>query len=154
MNIQLLPTTESDIRVIWQMQVESFAELLEKYQDYETNPAADSCERIRQRFEQPFTHYYFIMADTEIVGFIRVVDKKDNSKKRISPICILPKYRNKGYAQAAIKAAEDIHGTDSWSLDTIITEQANCYLYEKMGYHRTGDTQIINDKLTLVFYEK
>ena len=154
MNIQLLTATESDIKVIWQMQIESFAELLEKYQDYETNPAAESCERIRQRFEQPFTHYYFIIADNEIVGFIRVVDKKDNSKKRISPICILPKYRNKGYAQAAIKAAEQIHGADNWSLDTIITEQSNCYLYEKMGYHRTRKTKKINEKLTLVFYEK
>ncbi len=144
MNIQLLTATESDIKVIWQMQIESFAELLEKYQDYETNPAAESCERIRQRFEQPFTHYYFIIADNEIVGFIRVVDKKDNSKKRISPICILPKYRNKGYAQAAIKAAEQIHGADNWSLDTIITEQSNCYLYEKMGYHRTRKTKKIN----------
>ena len=154
MNIQLLPVTESDIKVIWAMQVESFAELLEKYQDYETNPAAESCERIRQRFEQPFTHYYFIMADNEIVGFVRIVDKKDGSKKRISPIGILPKYRNKGFAQAAIKAAEQIHGADKWSLDTIITEQANCYLYEKMGYHKTGKTEKINDKLTLVFYEK
>ena len=144
MNIQLLTATESDIKVIWQMQIESFAELLEKYQDYETNPAAESCERIRQRFEQPFTHYYFIIADNEIVGFIRVVDKKDNSKKRISPICILPKYRNKGYAQAAIKEAEQIHGADNWSLDTIITEQSNCYLYEKMGYHRTRKTKKIN----------
>ena len=154
MNIKLLHTKETDIITIWQMQVESFAELLEKYQDYETNPAAESCERIRQRFNQPFTHYYFIVADNEIVGFIRVVDKKDDSKKRISPIGILPKYRNKGYAQAAIKAVEDIHGTDSWSLDTIITEQSNCYLYEKMGYHRTGKTEKINEKLTLVFYEK
>lgn len=154
MSVSLLPATESDIKAIWQMQVESFAELIEKYQDYETNPAAESCERIWQRFEQPFTHYYFIMADNEIVGFIRVVDKKDDSKKRISPIGILPKYRNKGYAQVAIKAAEQIHGADNWSLDTIITEQANCYLYEKMGYHRTGKTKKINEKLTLVFYEK
>ncbi len=154
MSVSLLPATESDIKAIWQMQVESFAELIEKYQDYETNPAAESCGRIRQRFEQPFTHYYFIMADNEIVGFIRIVDKKDGSKKRISPIGILPKYRNKGFAQAAIKAAEQIHGADNWSLDTIITEQANCYLYEKMGYHKTGKTEKINDKLTLVFYEK
>ncbi|MBQ5995906.1 MAG: GNAT family N-acetyltransferase [Clostridia bacterium] len=154
MNIELISAIESDINTIWQMQVESFAELLEKYQDYETNPAAESCERIRQRFEQPFTHYYFIMADNEIVGFIRIVDKKDDSKKRISPIGILPKYRNKGYAQAAIRVVEEIHGADNWSLDTIITEQANCYLFEKMGYRKTSKTEKINDKLTLVFYEK
>ncbi len=154
MNIKLLPATESDIKAIWQMQVEAFTELLEKYRDYETNPAAESVEKIRQRFEQPFTYYYFITVDSEKVGFLRVVDKKDGSRKRISPIGILPAYRNKGCAQAAIKAAEAIHGADHWSLDTIITEKANCYLYEKMGYRKTGETRRINEKLTLVFYEK
>ena len=94
------------------------------------------------------------MAENEKVGFIRIVDKKDGSKKRISPIGILPECRNKGYAQAAIKEAESIHGADNWRLDTIITEKANCYLYEKMGYKKTGKTTVINDKLTLVFYEK
>ncbi len=34
-----------------------------------------------------------------MVGAIRVVDKKEEGKiKRISPIFILEKYRNKGYA--------------------------------------------------------
>jgi len=136
------------------MQVEAFTELLEKYQDYDTNPAAETCDRIRYRFEQSYTYYYYILANNEKVGFIRIVDKKDGSKKRISPICILHEYRNKGYAQAAIKVAEEMHGVDNWSLDTIIAEQANCHLYEKMGYHKTGKTERINDKLTLVFYEK
>ena len=35
-----------------------------------------------------------------------------------------------------------------------LQEQKNCYLYEKLGYRKTGKTQIINEKLTLVFYEK
>lgn len=154
MNIELLPAKESDIKTIWQMQVEAFTELLKKYQDYDTNPAAETCDRISQRFEQPYTYYYFIMANNKKVGFIRIVDKKDGGKKRVSPIGILPEYRNKGYAQEAIKAAEEIHGVDNWNLDTIITEEANCHLYEKIGYRKTGKTERINDKLTLVFYEK
>lgn len=32
--------------------------------------------------------------------------------------------------------------------------RGNCYLYEKLGYHQTGKTEIINDKMTIVFYEK
>lgn len=39
-------------------------------------------------------------------------------------------------------------------LDTILQEKGNCYLYEKMGYRKTGKTEKINDRLTLVFYEK
>ncbi len=73
---------------------------------------------------------------------------------RISPIFIRPEYRNKGYAQKAIQLAEEIHGSSDWELDTILQEKGNCYLYEKMGYHQTGKTEMINDKLTLVFYKK
>lgn len=36
----------------------------------------------------------------------------------------------------------------------ILQEKGNCYLYEKMGYKATGKTEKINDKMTLVFYEK
>ncbi|MEE3499688.1 MAG: N-acetyltransferase, partial [Ruminococcus bromii] len=30
----------------------------------------------------------------------------------------------------------------------------NCYLYEKLGYLQTGKTEQINDRMTIVFYEK
>ena len=86
---------------------------------------------------------------------IRIVDCKDGvTRKRISPIFIMPEYRNQGYAQQAIKEAERIHGENHWKLDTILQEKGNCYLYEKLGYHQTGKTEIINDKMTIVFYEK
>lgn len=52
------------------------------------------------------------------------------------------------------KEAERIHGKHHWKLDTILQEKGNCYLYEKLDYHKTGKTEIINDKMTIVFYEK
>ncbi|MBQ7943226.1 MAG: GNAT family N-acetyltransferase [Lachnospiraceae bacterium] len=137
------------------MQIEAFAELLEKYQDYDTNPGSEPIEKVIMRLKQPFTYYYLMFVNEDIVGAIRVVDKKENSvNKRISPIFIIPKHRNKGIAQLAISEVERIHGEDGWELDTILQEKGNCYLYEKMGYRTTGKTEIINDKLTLVFYEK
>ena len=66
----------------------------------------------------------------------------------------MPEYRNKGYAQIAIREAEKIHGVGNWSLDTILQEKGNLHLYEKMGYHQTGKTEIINDRMTIVFYER
>ena len=33
-------------------------------------------DRVLARFEQPWTTYYFILADNEKVGVIRVEDKK------------------------------------------------------------------------------
>lgn len=41
-----------------------------------------------------------------------------------------------------------------WELDTILQEKGNCHLYEKLRYHQTGKTEVINDKLTVVFYKR
>lgn len=88
------------------------------------------------------------------VGAVRVIDKQDGSRKRISPIWIMKEYRNKGYAQQAIRAVEKIYGSDHWCLDTILQEKGNLYLYEKLGYHRTGKVDRINDRMDIVYFEK
>lgn len=153
--IDLKQAKLKDLNTILQMQKEAFAELFDKYQDTETSPATENYEKILFRFNQPETTYYFIMADNVKVGVIRIVDCKDGiTRKRISPIFIMLEYRNKGYAQQAIKEAERIHGKQHWKLDTILQEKGNCYLYEKLGYHQTGKTEQINEKMTIVFYEK
>ena len=74
--------------------------------------------------------------------------------KKISPLFVMPEYRGKGVAQRALQTVENIHGSTNWQLDTILQEKGNCHLYEKMGYRQTGETRIINDKMTLVFYKK
>jgi hypothetical protein len=33
-------------------------------------------------------------------------------------------------------------------------ERGNCHLYEKLGYRQTGQTHAINDKMTIVYYQK
>lgn len=152
--VSLKAATREDIETIWKMQVEAFAGLLEKYQDYDMSPGAESLEKVMARFEQPWTTYYFITAGDQYVGAVRIVDKKDGSRKRISPLWIMPKYRNRGYAKAAITAVEEIHGSDHWCLDTILQETGNVHLYEKMGYRRTGKTEKINDRMDIVFFEK
>ena len=152
--VSLKAATREDIETIWKMQLNAFAELLEKYQDYDMSPGAESLEKVMARYEQPWTTYYFITAGDQHVGAVRIVDKKDGSRKRISPIWIMPEFRNRGYAQAAITAAEGIHGSDHWCLDTILQEAGNVHLYEKMGYHRTGKVERINDQMDIVFFEK
>lgn len=140
---------------LWKMQTTAFRELYDKYQDTETNPAAEPIDKIMVRLNQPFTYYYFILADNVAVGAVRVVDKHEYGRaKRISPIFVMPEYRNRGLAQKAIKLVEERHGYSDWELDTILEEKGNCYLYEKMGYYQTGESKVINDKMTLVFYKK
>ena len=145
----------ADAEKLWKMQIKAFQSLYEKYQDAETSPATEKIDKIIMRLHQPFTYYYFIEANGITVGAVRVVDKlEEGQAKRISPIFIMEEHRNKGYAQMALQLVEEIHGSSDWELDTILQEKGNCYLYEKMGYHQTGKTEIINNKLTLVFYKK
>jgi GNAT superfamily N-acetyltransferase len=152
--VSLCRATEDDIETVWKMQVEAFSGLLEKYQDYDLSPAAEGMERVAARFGQLGSAFYFICADGKQVGVIRIVDLQDGSQKRISPIWVMPEYRNHGYAQRAILAAEELYGAEHWSLDTILQEKGNVHLYEKLGYHRVGEPVKINERMDLVYYEK
>ena len=154
MTIELARATIEDAETLWKMQLESFAPLLERYQDLDTSPANEPVERVRWRLEQRDTYYYFIVADGHTVGAIRVIDRRDGTDKRISPLYVLPAYQNRGIGQRAIEAAEKIHGPSGWELDTILQEAGNLHLYEKMGYRQTGKLTVVNDKMTLVFYRK
>lgn len=75
-------------------------------------------------------------------------------RKRLAPIFILPQFERMGYAQEAIREVERIHGGCGWELDTILQEEKLCHLYEKMGYRRTEMIICINEKMSLVFFEK
>ncbi|MBD5084383.1 MAG: GNAT family N-acetyltransferase [Clostridiales bacterium] len=151
--IQLERVPLEEAEQLWQMQKTAFSELLEKYQDTDTNPACETPERVREKAAQPDSAFYWIKQDGEPVGGIRVV-LRENESKRISPLFVLPQYRNKGIAQQAIRLAEELYGNEGWELGTILQEKGNCHLYEKMGYRLTGETLEINDKMTLIFYKK
>ena len=155
MEITLLRANIDDAKELHAMQIKAFKELLKKYQDFDTNPGNESVEKVEARLKQDFTFYYFICIGQEKVGAIRIVDQKETGKnKRISPLFILPEFQGKGIAQEAIQLCEEVHGKENWELDSILQEPKNCHLYEKMGYRQTGNTKVINDRLTLIFYEK
>ena len=154
MGVQLRKAEKEEMHKLWEMQVEAFKGFLDKYHDYDMSPAAESYERILQKYDFVGTTYYFIVSDGTIVGGIRIIDKKDGSRKRISPLWIMPEFRNKGYAQQAILAAEQLYGSDNWKLDTILQEEGNIHLYEKLGYIRTGKIEKISDVMDIIFFEK
>ncbi len=154
MNVNLVRIGLDEAETLWKLQTKAFEDLYEKYQDTDTSPATEKLDKIIMRLEQDFTYYYYIVDDGVTVGAIRIVDFKNDEPKRISPLFIIKEYRGKGYAQKAMLLAEKIHGETNWELDTILQEKGNCYLYEKMGYYRTGETHQINENMTLVFYKK
>lgn len=154
MEVSLHKANLEDATIIHQMQINSFMPLLEKYQDYDTNPANEPLERILSRLNQPFTDYYLIKYFEDTVGGIRIV-KLGNQSYRVSPIFILPEYQGKGIAQKVFVRIEQLYpDAHLWELDTIMQEEGLCYLYEKLGYEKTGETKEINDNITIVFYEK
>ena len=118
------------------------------------NPATESYKNVLNKYKQPWTSYYFITRNNEKVGVIRAIDKKDGSRKRIAPILIVPVYRNQGLAQLAMREVGKIYGSQHWQLDTILQEQGNIYLYEKLGYKRTGKIENIKDGMDIVYFHK
>ncbi|MGZ9583762.1 GNAT family N-acetyltransferase [Paenibacillus marinisediminis] len=154
MEISLIKSGLDEASIIHEMQIKAFMPLLEKYQDYETSPANESVERIMTRMNQPYSDYFTIRCSDIIVGAIRIV-RKENDIYRVSPIFILPEHQGRGIAQQVFAKIEEMHDdARMWELDTILQEQGNCYLYEKLGYKRVGTTKTINDKMSIVFYEK
>ena len=154
MDICLKKAVFSDCEQIRKMQASAFSELLEKYRYYETNPASESLEKIQNKFNQPFTDYYFIMLEKTKIGVVRVVRLSDTTF-RISPMLILPECQNNGFAQQALSAVEKLYpNAEEWKLDTIKEEVKLCYLYEKCGYIPTGKEEILKDGMTIAYYCK
>ena len=74
---------------------------------------------------------------------------------RLSPLGILPDFQNQGLAQAMFRQLEQLYQpTDGWKLDTILQEQGNVHLYEKLGYQRVGEVQHYNERMDLIGFEK
>ena len=154
-DVKLARASVEDAEEVLSMQRLAFRELLEKYQDYDTSPACQTLERLRSKFQRPGLSFYFILCNGEKAGAICVVDTGEPGVlKRVSPLFILPGYRRRGIARAAMQEAERLHGAHGWSLDTIAEEPGNCRLYEGMGYRRIGEPRKVNERMTLVDYRK
>ncbi|MER2030119.1 MAG: GNAT family N-acetyltransferase [Solibacillus sp.] len=154
MGVSLCKATIDDAAKLHEMQVDAFMPLLEKYQDYDTNPANETLEKVITRINQPFSDYYLIKNSEDTIGGIRII-KMCNKSYRVSPIFILPEHQGKGIAQIVFALIEKkYHDARSWELDTIMQEEGLCHLYEKLGYKKTGKTKKLNEKITIVFYEK
>ena len=143
-----------DIDAVFEIKQAAYGPLYEKYHDDLTNPFLNSKGVTMEKFLLGNTRGYVFVEDDEIVGYVRVKLYPEGTHK-ISTLSVHPKHQNKGIAQQALAEIERIHSDATrWFLDTILEEAGNCHLYEKMGYKRTGKTAKINDKMTLVFYEK
>lgn len=157
-DIKLVLAKPGDENIIQSMKYSAFLPLYERYKDDETTPVKEPIDKVIAHLNSADTDYYIITADSEPVGAVRVVDDGlENSEHicRISPLFILPEYQNKGIGYKIINMIFDMYeNADVWRLSTIKQEKGNCHLYEKCGFEQTGNETVINDDMTIVYYEK
>lgn len=153
MTITLEKADISDAREIYDLQIESFKALLNKYQDFDYSPGAEKPERTVQRLMEPITDFYFISLDGKHIGALRVCDF--DSLCKLKQIFILPQYQGHGYAQRAMLIAETRYpGAVRWELDTILQEEKLCYLYEKWVMKRPVRSYVLRTEWILCFMPK
>lgn len=157
-HIRLLPATPRDAERIHTMKYAAFLPLYQRYHDDETNPVTEPLEKVIRQLQSESTHYYLIEHEETVIGAIRIVhDGIENGKAiyRISPFFILPAYQNQGFGYAVMRRIFTMYDdAQLWRLSTIQQEKGNCHLYEKCGFSLVGNAQIINDAMTIVYYEK
>lgn len=51
--VTLRRAVSADCKQLWALQKTAFAPLLERYRDYDLNPACEPCERVAERLAQP-----------------------------------------------------------------------------------------------------
>lgn len=152
--INIRKADKTDIPLIHSMQVEAFSPHLKKYRDYETNPAAESIEKIAVRMDMPYTSYFLIYADGKPVGALRA-HRIEKNRYRIAPVFIIPESQGKGIGSKAMLLLETlIPEAEIWELEAILEEEKSCRFYERLGYKTTGRTEILKKNMTLVTYEK
>ena len=156
--VQLIPAVPADAAEIHAVQKTAFLPLYLRYQDHDTNPAAEPVSKVQERLAAPETDYFWIRSGSLNVGTVRVVrgtQQQDGTVYRISPLCVLPAYQNRGIAQTVMKMLfERYPDAALWTLSTIKEETGNCRLYEKCGFVRTGEETALYENMTLICYEK
>jgi RimJ/RimL family protein N-acetyltransferase len=151
--VSLIRASEEDARLLYQMQLRAFRRLLAKYRDYATSPANEPMTRTIARLRQENTEYYIVLEDGAPVGGLRI--RRYPERVLLGPLFVVPERQGRGIMQAALREIERAHPEARvWELETIAEEAGNCYLYEKMGYRLTGESEVVNERMTLVWYRK
>ena len=152
-HVEVIEFQKELIDAVFDIQRKAYKPLFDKYHDTNTSPYLESKEEVLEKYTRPGTSGY-VFIDKELpVGAVRIIARGDVYK--VSALAVLPEYQNRGIAQAALKEIERLHSDcKCWILDTILQEKGNCHLYEKLGYVKIGESQAINNYLTLINYKK
>lgn len=151
--INLVKIKRNEMIKAWLSQRKGFKETLKKYRDYKTSPAMEGIFRFSCHFLNRSIEPYWVLENGRKAGMLELVVKQDYIK--VARFCVFKEYRNKGIGQQALLLAERLYPDKKrWCLGTIFEEKNNIHLYEKIGYTEYGERRRINDRMTIVNYEK
>ena len=153
--MEVIPFQKSNIDTVFEIKQAAYNPLYDKYQDRDTSPYLESKETLLQKYTREGTKGYLFIKNGVTVGTVRIKLSPDSKSAWVSGLAVLPQYQGQGIAQQALRTIEEAHKeVEKWHLITVLQKPKNCHLYEKLGYRQTGETEILNDKMTFVFYEK
>lgn len=101
----------------------SFTPLLNKYSDFNHNPATKCLDHLLDEINYPTSDSYFLKNRGNILGYVRT-NKRSIIEYSISDLCIAPVYQGHGYAQFFLKELEKKYQmAKKWSLVTVLEEE-------------------------------
>lgn len=154
-SVELKKFEPGDLERVFEIQLSAYKPLYEKYRDDDMSPYMESAETLLRKYTRPGTVGYIFLEDGEAVGAVRIILDAERKSGRVSALGVLPRCQGRGIAQKALLEIETVHSeVENWYLDTILQEEGNCRLYEKLGYRKTGKYEEIKENMTIVFYEK
>lgn len=151
MNISLKRATYENANLLKAMQRNVFAPYLTKYQDYKTNPALESMEKVYTRIDNGY--YLIVLDDDNIIGASSISVNNEAYNRADFDILlyyICKKYQNQGYGTKAFALLYPIIQYKTVALRTVKQDEYLVHFYEKLGFKPTGDETFINDHLTLI----
>lgn len=153
MNIRIVKAEIEDLKLIVEGQKRAFYDCYQRYQDHEMSPYNVTPEMMKSIFENDFL--YKIIYEEKLVGAIYVHENPDPFHMKLHGIFVEPEYQDKGIGRWAIEHVEAQHREAvTWVLETPHDLKRNHYLYEKLGYKRTGDEDYVNENLSIIHYRK
>lgn len=151
--VKLVRAGQEHGKELFAIRKKAFQPLLERYQDFDTNPAAESWETFQSYYWENSDNF-LIQLDGVSIGVLRVI-KLSEDAYRLSSFGVLPEYQGNGYGQQAVQEMEKLYPqAKNWSLDTIKQEPKLLHFYKKLGYRQTGKEDQIKEGMDLVFFEK
>lgn len=107
MTISLEKAAFEDAEALHAMQIKCFLHFLEKYKDYDTNPACESIDKTLIRINDPLKGFYKILKETILIGGIAIKHARPGILF-LGSIFIDPEFQNQKIAQKALKLIEEM----------------------------------------------